>query len=161
VYSLRFDTHSAQETHQLGCRIGTCLKPGDVLLLTGDLGAGKTQFSQGVGVALGVEESILSPTFNILLVHHGMRDGQPITLDHWDLYRLDDADELFDVDYFAHVASEAISLVEWGDKFTDTLIDAALELVFTRTSEQERYIEAKPHSPRGAELIEQLSGLDG
>ena len=151
-----FSSHSPQETIALGAHVGDFLSAGDVLLLTGDLGAGKTQFSQGVGRALGVENSIISPTFNILLVH----EGREITLNHWDLYRLDGEDDLFDIDYFALVESEAVSLVEWGDKFSDTYIDGDVEVVFTRTSDSERAIEMRPLSERGAELI-QVIGDEG
>jgi tRNA threonylcarbamoyladenosine biosynthesis protein TsaE len=144
-----FRTYSAEETIELAARIGTHLCAGDVLLLTGDLGAGKTQFSRGVGKALGVTESIISPTFNILLVH----DGAELTLHHWDLYRLDDPDDLVDIDYFANVESDAVSLVEWGDKFEDTLLDADVEVQFSRVSEHERLIEMAPLSARGEELV--------
>jgi tRNA threonylcarbamoyladenosine biosynthesis protein TsaE len=123
-----------------------------VLLLTGDLGAGKTQFSRGAGRALGVKEQVISPTFNILLVH----EGAELTLNHWDLYRLDDPDDLIDIDYFANVESEAVSLVEWGDKFEDAYLDADVEVRFKRVSENERLIEMVPHSVRGEELLENV-----
>ena len=147
-----FSSYSAQDTIDLGVRVGARLRAGDVLLLAGDLGAGKTQFSQGVGRALGVQENVISPTFNILLVH----EGSDLTLNHWDLYRLDDAEDLVDLDYYALVASDAVSLVEWGDKFDDTYLDADVELTFTRLSDQERRIEAKSLSERGEELIGSL-----
>jgi len=144
-----FNTHSAQETRNLGEQVGACIHAGDVLLLTGDLGAGKTQFAQGFACALGIKDQVISPTFNILLVH----EGRDITLNHWDLYRLDHADELIDLDYFALVESDAVSLVEWGDKFDDTYLDADVELRFIRDGECERTIEAKAFSNRGSELL--------
>ena len=131
------------------------LRSGDVLLLTGDLGAGKTQFVRGAACAMGVDENVISPTFNILLVH----EGKDATLLHWDLYRLQHSDELIDIDYFTLVESEAISLVEWGDKFEDTYLDADGEVVFTYEGESERILAFKPLSPRGVELASAFASI--
>ena len=151
--ALRVITRSADQTSTFGTRCAPLLRGGDVVLLTGDLGAGKTQFAQGVARGLEVEEPVISPTFNILLVHR----GSDVELDHWDLYRLERHEELVDIDYFAQVAGDAISLVEWGDKFADTLIDADLDLCFTRIDDQTRSIEVRAHSQRGEELIAMLA----
>ena len=148
-----FRTETARDTVALGSQLGDLLQPGDVVLLTGDLGAGKTHFAQGVGRALGVGSPLTSPTFNILLVY----EGDEVTLNHWDLYRLERADELIDVDYYAQVASGAVSLVEWGDKFAETSLDADLTLRITRTGEHERLIEVTAHSARGEGLADELT----
>ena len=145
-------TGSAAETIELGTQIGALLCAGDVVLLTGDLGAGKTQLAQGVGRALGVQENVISPTFNILLVH----EGADLKLNHWDLYRFEDPDDLIDVDYFAQVESDAVTLVEWGDKFEDTYLVADLEMRFVRLGDQERRIDLTSLSTRGKELLGEI-----
>lgn len=86
-------TSSSDETKKLGCTLAACLKAGDVVLLSGDLGAGKTQFVQGVAAGLGADEVPTSPTFNIVLTY---RSGR-LPLHHFDLYRLDREDELEDI----------------------------------------------------------------
>ena len=82
-------THSTEETIACGRTVGGLLEEGDVLVLTGDLGAGKTQFTKGIAAALGVVDDVCSPTFNIQMVYEGER----MPLYHFDLYRLDGADE--------------------------------------------------------------------
>ena len=87
-----FESTSPEETFELGRRLGAVLEPGDVLVLTGDLGAGKTQLTKGIAVAMGVEDEVTSPTFALEAVHEGER----MPLYHFDLYRLHDAEELGD-----------------------------------------------------------------
>jgi tRNA threonylcarbamoyladenosine biosynthesis protein TsaE len=117
-------SQSAEETVELGRELGHTLKPGDVVLLTGELGAGKTQFTKGIAAALGVRATITSPTFNLVLQYEGVcaATGEPVVLQHFDLYRLDDASQLDDIDYFGMLEQpDAISVVEWGDKFAEAL----------------------------------------
>jgi tRNA threonylcarbamoyladenosine biosynthesis protein TsaE len=111
------ETSSVDETMGLGRSLAPLLRPGDVVLLTGDLGAGKTQFSKGVAAGLGSNAKVTSPTFNIMLVYD---DGR-LPLYHFDLYRLDDSGELDDLDYFGILEDDGVSLVEWGDRFEDAL----------------------------------------
>ncbi|MDR1713359.1 MAG: tRNA (adenosine(37)-N6)-threonylcarbamoyltransferase complex ATPase subunit type 1 TsaE [Coriobacteriales bacterium] len=112
-------TESAKETQALGRRLATELRPGDVLLLTGDLGAGKTQLVKGIASVLGITEAITSPTFNLMLEYRG-GDGE--LLRHFDLYRLESPEQLEDIDYFGLLeAGDAVSVVEWGDKFPEAL----------------------------------------
>jgi tRNA threonylcarbamoyladenosine biosynthesis protein TsaE len=111
-------SRSPEQTASIGARLGALLRPGDVVLLVGDLGAGKTHFAKGVGAGLGVVEEVLSPTFNLMHEYEGARG---ITLRHFDLYRLDDAAQLDDIDYFGLIEDDAASLVEWGDRFAEAL----------------------------------------
>jgi tRNA threonylcarbamoyladenosine biosynthesis protein TsaE len=132
-------SESPDQTRDLGCRLAGILKPNDVLLLCGDLGAGKTEFARGVALGLGITEPVNSPTFNLLLVHplnpaatggdpESMVQGHAHSLYHFDLYRLDDSFELEDIDYFALLEDDAISLVEWGDRFTEAMPEDYLQI---------------------------------
>ncbi|HSK46403.1 MAG TPA: tRNA (adenosine(37)-N6)-threonylcarbamoyltransferase complex ATPase subunit type 1 TsaE, partial [Coriobacteriia bacterium] len=91
---LTLHTSSSNATQACGAQLAHLVDAGDVLLLTGDLGAGKTQLTKGLAAGLGVAEPVTSPTFNMLLVHEGR-----VPLYHFDLYRLDRADQLDDLDY--------------------------------------------------------------
>jgi tRNA threonylcarbamoyladenosine biosynthesis protein TsaE len=143
-----FITTSAASTQQLGARLADHLQPGDILLLDGELGTGKTQFCQGVGRALGAESPLISPTFNILLVYPTQRQAtdqqgnvHQVILNHFDLYRLEDLEQLEDIDYFGTLADPwAINLVEWGSKLPDALPEHCIYLTFERLSATERRI---------------------
>lgn len=119
-------SHSVQETIDAGAAMARAAQPGDCYVLTGDLGAGKTHFTKGFAAGLGVAEDITSPTFAIVEQY----DSGRLELLHWDLYRLEDEWELEDVDWYALTESDAVSLVEWGDKFPAALPDAYTHIDF-------------------------------
>jgi tRNA threonylcarbamoyladenosine biosynthesis protein TsaE len=104
-------SHRPEETRQLGVRLGQLLQPGDVVLLHGTLGAGKTAFTQGVGEGLGVGETINSPTFTLLKEYAGK-----MPFYHFDLYRIEDADELYMLGFEDYFAGEGVSVVEWAER---------------------------------------------
>ena len=110
--SASIHTESPLATRSCGAAVAPLLRAGDVLLLCGDLGAGKTQLTKGIAEGLGVAEPVTSPTFNILLVHEGR-----IPLYHFDLYRLERAEQLEDIDYWGTLEGDGVSVVEWGDRF--------------------------------------------
>lgn len=117
---------SVEETLEIARAFGAGLRPGDVVSLVGELGAGKTHFAKGVALGLGIEEAVTSPTFNILRLYDGSYEDesgerQPLQLAHWDLYRLEDEEQLEDVDFFGILESGCASLVEWADKFPGIL----------------------------------------
>ncbi len=160
---MRVESSSVEDTIELGARIARVLLPGDVLVLCGDLGAGKTHFAKGVAQGLGVTDEVTSPTFNILRQHRGKPgyddpaggfDGmqETPTLAHWDLYRLDDPDQLEDVDFFGILESSAISLVEWGDKFEEELSDDYLRVNIAINGEQLRQISIDGVGDRGERI---------
>ena len=132
-------TTSAKETTVLGFQVGLLLKPGMVLLLEGDLAAGKTTFTKGIGQALGITRTINSPTFTIMKRY--MVDENKLY--HVDLYRLDDVNEDFDLEDY--INSDGISVIEWPFKVKDILPKTYLLVRFEVVNENERKItfEAK------------------
>ena len=110
-------TTTPEATKQLAATLAPYLHAGDTIVLTGDLGAGKTQFVQGVAAALGVRAAVTSPTFNILLEYH---DGR-LPLYHYDLYRLDARWQLEDIDYYSAIDGDGdgAAFVEWAEKFPE------------------------------------------
>lgn len=123
--------HTAEQMQALAARVSTHCRPGDVLLLTGDLGAGKTTFTQGFGRALGIREAITSPTFVIARVY------RPTTgpgLVHVDAYRVGDSLELDDLDIDADL-DDCITVVEWGDGKAERLSTDRLRIVIERSDD--------------------------
>jgi tRNA threonylcarbamoyladenosine biosynthesis protein TsaE len=119
----KIEVNSLAEMHKLGARIGTQLKPGDLLLLSGPLGAGKTALTQGIGRALGIE-NITSPTFVISRIHPGK-----IPLVHVDAYRLQGGSTAIfdDLDLESYLPT-SITVVEWGEGLADRLADDYVEI---------------------------------
>lgn len=143
------NTTTPEATKQLASTLAPYLRPGDVVVLNGDLGAGKTQFVQGVAAALGVRAAVTSPTFNILLEYH---EGS-LPLYHFDLYRLDDASQLEDIDYFGVIDGDGASFVEWAEKFPDDLPYDYLELTITADERGTRRIVAHSYGSRSRQLL--------
>jgi len=118
---LKIKTTSPEETFAIGQHLAKVLGPGQVVCLAGDLGAGKTLFVQGLAKALGVENTVNSPTFTLLNVYEA---SFPIY--HFDLYRLDYAEELFDIGFYEYTEGRGLSIIEWPDKFPEELPDEYL-----------------------------------
>ena len=110
-------TSSANETMDFAYELAKKIKAPKIIVLSGDLGAGKTHFTKGFAAELGITDEVTSPTFAIVEEYEGAR----LTLLHWDLYRLEEDWELEDVDWYGLTESGAVNLVEWGDKFPDAL----------------------------------------
>jgi tRNA threonylcarbamoyladenosine biosynthesis protein TsaE len=124
------DLPDAEATRALGARVARALRPGDLLVLSGPLGAGKTTFTQGLGAALGVRGRVTSPTFVLARVHRG-----PLPLVHVDAYRLREPGsgrlDLDDLDLDAAL-EDAVTVVEWGDGLVEHLSDDRLEVRLQR-----------------------------
>jgi tRNA threonylcarbamoyladenosine biosynthesis protein TsaE len=153
-------THSQEETIAFGTLLGEVLEPGDVLVLTGDLGAGKTQLTKGIARAMGVADDVTSPTFNILMVYPGER----MDLDHFDLYRLESADELEDTGLFDLLGADGVCVIEWGEQFADEIGDDRLDVYLRRLDDEAaigeeppREIRLVPRSPRASHIVSALS----
>lgn len=150
----RYRSRDARGTQRLGELCGGLLMAGDVLVLTGDLGAGKTRFTSGVARGLGDDAPVTSPTFAIMAVH----DGGRIPLYHFDLYRLEDPGQLEDVGIYDVLDDDGACLVEWGDLFSEELGDERLDVVFRReegrAGEPPRIVELRPSGPRAERLAQ-------
>ncbi|POM25336.1 tRNA threonylcarbamoyladenosine biosynthesis protein TsaE [Actinomadura rubteroloni] len=120
---------TAADMRALGIRLAGLLRAGDLLVLTGDLGAGKTTLTQGIGEGLNVRGPITSPTFVIARVHPSLGDGPALV--HADAYRLGGVAELDDLDLDASLA-DAVTVVEWGEGLAEGLADDRLEVTIAR-----------------------------
>ena len=114
---MEYISNSAQETEALGERLAARLRPGDVIAYTGDLGAGKTAFTRGLARGLGVADRVTSPTFTIVNEFEGGR----LPLFHFDLYRMDSPEELFDIGWEDYLARGGVCAVEWSENVSDAL----------------------------------------
>ncbi|USQ79373.1 tRNA (adenosine(37)-N6)-threonylcarbamoyltransferase complex ATPase subunit type 1 TsaE [Ornithinimicrobium faecis] len=124
---------TAAATQELGVALGRVLRAGDLVLLTGDLAAGKTTLTQGIGEGLGVRGPITSPTFVIARTHPNLGGGPDLV--HVDAYRLGGLEELDDLDLDADLEA-VVTVVEWGHGLAEGLAEDRLELVLSRAPEQ-------------------------
>ncbi|SFP77723.1 MULTISPECIES: tRNA (adenosine(37)-N6)-threonylcarbamoyltransferase complex ATPase subunit type 1 TsaE [Actinomadura] len=120
---------TAEDMRELGLRLAGRLRAGDLLVMTGHLGAGKTTLTQGIGEGLKVRGPITSPTFVIARVHPSLAGGPPLV--HVDAYRLGGFAELDDLDLDASVA-ESVTIVEWGEGLAEGLAEDRLEVIISR-----------------------------
>ena len=125
-----FTATTAEQTHAFGARLAGVLRAGDLLVLSGELGAGKTTFTQGLGEGLGVRPGIISPTFVLVRIHpnlpDGPRPGGP-DLVHVDAYRLGSAAEIDDID-LENTMDSSVTVVEWGHERVEHLSESRLEI---------------------------------
>ncbi len=130
-------THDAEATRKLGFLLGQCAQPGDVIVCSGALGAGKTTLVQGFAAGFGVDESqyVRSPTFTLMQLYRGRHD-----LYHFDFYRLAHDDEVWDIGFEDCLDAGGVVVMEWGDKFPNVLPTARLEIRFDIVSANERRI---------------------
>lgn len=112
-----YDTLSPEETFELGVKLGQIAQAGQIICLNGDLGVGKTVFTQGFAKGLGIEESVNSPTFTIIQVY----DEGRLPLYHFDVYRIGDPAEMYEIGYEDYFFSEGVCLIEWS-KLIEELI---------------------------------------
>ena len=117
-------TNSPAETRALGCHLAAQLRPGDVLLLLGDLGAGKSELTRGIARGLGVTSPVASPSFTILNVY----DEGRIPLYHFDWYRLNSAEELFEMGMDEYLGGDGVAVVEWPSRCPEAVPEKYLEV---------------------------------
>lgn len=127
-----YHSYSSEDTFSFGEKIGKSCRAGDVLLLNGDLGVGKTAFSKGIGKGLGIRETISSPTFTILQIYEEGR----IPLYHFDVYRIADAEEMYEIGYEDYFYGQGVCLIEWADLIQEILPESAAVVTIEKELEQ-------------------------
>lgn len=142
---------TVDDTQEFGRMLATRLRAGDLVLLTGPLGAGKTALAQGIGKGLAVRGEVTSPTFVISRIHRGGR----LPLVHVDAYRLGGRLELDDLDLDANV-EDSVTVVEWGEGVAEQLADAHLEVRIERLEDDVRGLELVP---RGGDWADRIAGI--
>jgi tRNA threonylcarbamoyladenosine biosynthesis protein TsaE len=145
---------TVDDTRAFGRRLAALLRPGDLVLLAGPLGAGKTALAQGIGAGLGVRGDVTSPTFVIARVHAG-----PVPMVHADAYRLGDRPdprlEIDDLDLDA-AAEDSVTVVEWGEGLVEQLNDDHLLVRIDRRDDDTRVIDLVSHGGDWADRLEKL-----
>ena len=126
------ETRSAQETFQLGKELGEKAYPGQVFTLTGDLGVGKTVFTQGFAAGLGITEPVNSPTFTIVQVYEEGR----LPFYHFDVYRIGDIEEMDEIGYEDYFYGEGVCLIEWADLIRELLPEHTGRIVIEKDLEK-------------------------
>lgn len=147
---MEIKSQSPQETSALGERLGALLQPGDVLLLSGELGAGKTVFVQGVARGLGFDGRVSSKSFVLLGEYQGR-----VKLYHADLYRLEAPEQAAEL-ALDEVCADGALVVEWPERAQGTLPQELLTVRFEITGEDSRLLRFTPNSERGRERLRQL-----
>lgn len=160
-------SHSTDQTRRLGMRLGELLTGGELILLEGQLGTGKTTFTQGLAVGLNILANINSPTFTLLKEYAGqMRPGKPgeparigPALYHFDLYRLDDGAEIFDLGFDDYFYGSGVCIVEWAERAELYWPADHLSIRFKTLSETKRGLLFSATGVRYCELLRQLQKL--
>ena len=127
-----FETYSQEETAQLGRTIGSHAKPGDVYTLMGDLGVGKTVFTKGMALGLGITEPVNSPTFTIVQVY----DSGRIPFYHFDVYRIGDIEEMDEIGYEDYFYGDGITMIEWANLIKEILPAKRKEITIEKDLEK-------------------------
>lgn len=126
------ETRTPEETFELGRKIGETAVPGQIYTLTGDLGVGKTVFTQGVAAGLGIDEAISSPTFTIIQVYESGR----LPFYHFDVYRIGDIEEMEEIGYDDYFFGEGICLIEWANLIEEILPEKLIAITIEKDLEQ-------------------------
>ena len=126
------ETRSPEETFETGRKLGEMAVPGQVFTLMGDLGVGKTVFTQGLARGLGIQEPVSSPTFTIVQVYEEGR----LPFYHFDVYRIGDVEEMDEVGYDDYIMGDGVSLIEWADLIEEILPEKRTEVRIEKDLEQ-------------------------
>ena len=127
-----YETNSEKETFELGKNLGEQAKAGQIFCLNGDLGVGKTVFTQGFAKGLGIEENVNSPTFTIIQVYEEGR----IPLYHFDVYRIGDPEEMYEIGYEDYFFGEGVCLIEWSKLIEELIPEEAINIEIDKNLEK-------------------------
>src|SRR5438067_8988595 len=145
---------TSEETRAIAARIAAHLKSGDVILLYGDLGAGKTTFTQGLAEALGVREPVTSPTFTLVQEYA----GKSLRLYHFDAYRLDSPEQVADLGFSEYLERGGVVVVEWADRLDWLAPPDALHIRIAPQERDRRLLNLTATGPRSSDLLAALRG---
>src|SRR5579884_1447229 len=151
--TLTLHTSSAAQTQALGERIGRMAAEGALILLSGELGSGKTALTQGIARGLDIATTVNSPTFTLLKEHHGGR----LPLYHFDLYRLSDPDEMWSLGFDDYFAGDGVCVVEWADRAADAWSGEWLWLHLADMGDEEREIRCEARGQWAREVVRVLA----
>lgn len=143
---------SVEDTQKLAKFLAKFLEEEDVILLDGDLGAGKTTFTQSLAKALGIEEVVNSPTFSIVNEYEFNKG----VLYHFDLYRIEEAEELFDIGFEEYFSKEGIIVIEWAEKFIEEIPQPWLKIYITKEDENSRIFQITGIGNKWEMFLEEL-----
>lgn len=127
-----YETYSAEETRALGRKIGETAQPGDVYTLVGDLGVGKTVFTQGIAEGLGITEPVSSPTFTIVQIYEEGR----MPFYHFDVYRIGDPEEMDEIGYEDYFYADGLCMIEWANLIEELLPDTRYDVTIEKDLER-------------------------
>jgi len=148
---LKLISHNPEQTQEFGSRIGILAQAGDIFLLVGPLGAGKTCLTQGIARGLNIKEYVMSPSFMIVRELYGR-----LPLYHMDLYRLDDIEEIAELGLDDYLYGNGVCVVEWAEKGLNILPAEHLLIQISNISDTERSLELKPSGKRYLKLAKNL-----
>jgi tRNA threonylcarbamoyladenosine biosynthesis protein TsaE len=155
--TLTLHSNSVAQTQAMGERIGQMAAPGALILLSGELGSGKTALTQGIARGLNIATTVNSPTFTLLKEHH---DGW-LPLYHFDLYRLGNPEEMWSLGFDDYFAGDGVCVVEWANRAADAWFGEWLWLHLTATSDAEREIRCMARGQWARETAQALAGGRG
>lgn len=144
---MKITVNNLEETLLLGKKIGEMSKPGDIFCLDGDIGSGKTHLTKGIALGLGIEENITSPTFTIVNEY----DSGRIKLNHFDVYRVNDPDEIYAIGFDEYIFSSAVSVIEWAEYIEELIPKDYVHISINKVpdkGENYRIINITPHGDR-------------
>ena len=148
---MKLISHSPEQTQRLGTRLGELALPGDIFLLVGDLGTGKTCLTQGIAWGLDIQEYTMSPSFVLVRELHGR-----LPLYHIDLYRLDHLEEIAELGLDSYLYGNGVCVIEWAEKGISLLPAEHLLIEISYLSDTERTFQIKPNGQRYTEILTQL-----
>lgn len=164
ITSYRYRLPTSDATDRFGRALGSLLKPGDLVALSGDLGSGKTALSRAIGAGLGVFDPVSSPTYTLIQEY-----GGPTPMFHFDPYRLDNPGEICDLGLYEYLEAGGVTVIEWADRVMPLLpedrIEAEIEIDFTTSGEGDyeadapRTITISAGGQRSATILEALSRI--
>lgn len=147
---MKIELNSLEKTENFGKKLGSLLDSGDILCMDGDLGAGKTTMTKSIGLGLGVEEYITSPTFALVNIYSGR-----LMVYHFDVYRLEDPEEIYELGFDEYFYGDGVSIIEWAEKIKSILPEERIELyIYQGKDQNSRIVEIKGSGDAYKRVIE-------